>query len=167
MGIAHQNPYLLHYCALKELPIEVEKQVIKRAKITFGEVAIDLAVIGSSHFLHLPNYFCEILSCLPAHQSDNLFFQQQINTDFFYKNTFQSLDYQIHISFHYFEKSEFADFEKDLLHQPHLLCHSFEQESAITAIQLLENQRKSIKIQTWHTYPEKLVAVQTQTIISI
>lgn len=166
MGIAHQNPYLLHYCILKELPIEVEKQVIKREKITFGEITIDLAVIGSSHFLSLPNYFCEILSCLPSLQSDNLLFQQQINTDFFHKNTFQSLDYQINITFHHFRKNEFTDFEKDLLWQPHLLCHSFEQESAITAIQILENQEKKIRIQTWHTYPEKLVAVQTQTVIS-
>lgn len=166
MGINYQNPYELHYCLLKELPTEIEKQVLAKVQIPFGDINIDLAVIGSSHFLHFPDYFCEILTCLPPKNLTHLVFQQQVQANFFYQTFFQKFDYQVYISFHDVGKNAFMRFEKNLLDQSHVLCHSFEKESAITSIQLIENHQHLIKIQTWHTYPEKFVVVQTQTLIS-
>ena len=166
MGINYQNPYLLHYYLLEELPVEIEKQVLQKVQISFGEIDIEVAVIGSSHFLHLPNCFCEVLSCLPPEIPNDLLFQQQVQTNFFYQTFFQKFDYQVFISFHHLGKHEFMRFEKNLLNQTHLLCHSFEEQSAITSIQLIENHQHLIKIRTWHTYPESCVVVQTQTLIS-
>lgn len=164
----YQNPYLLHYCVLEDLPAEIEKQIIQKAEILLGEATLELAVIGSSHFLHLPNCFCELLTCAPPLLTKALFSQQQVKENFEFTHSFRKLKvyyYAFSLFFHHFKKNEFDVFEKNILNQPALLCQTFEKESAITSIQVLENQKNKIEIQTWHTYPETLIAVQTQSSI--
>jgi hypothetical protein len=153
---------------MKDLPIEIEKQIVQKAEIFVGETTFTLAVIGSSHFLYLPNCFCELLTCAPPKLTTEIFFEQQMEQNFELAYSFGSekfTNYTFSLFFHHFEKKEFDIFEKDLLTQSARLCQTFEKESAITFIQVVENEKNSIKIETWHTYPEALTAVQTKSSI--
>lgn len=170
--MTYQNPYLLHYFLLKEPPYESNYQIVKSTAIDFGDRILDLAIIGSSHFLHLRGSFCELLTCAPPSTESYIFHCKSLDEPFSVQHQFDDfsqtgLSYSFQQIFHKYSDEEFEAFESDLAKEEHLLYHAFEKESAITSIQLLEKQSHYLKLQTWHTYPESKVCVQTLTTLKI
>lgn len=165
--MTHQNPYSLHYFLLKELPKNIDYQIIKYKTIDFNSQKLNLAIIGSSHFLNLGGHFCELLTCVPPPELDYLVHCKSLEVPIATQYQFNDFLYSFSCSFHQYQVADFKTFERALGEEAHLLFHAFDKESAITSIQLLEEQSHFLRLQTWHTYPESQVAVQTLTTLEI
>ena len=141
----YQDPYSLHYFLSAQKNQEVEKQVIKKVVLDFNSNSFELAIIGSSHFLHLQGCFFELLTCAPPPFINYFIHTKPLDV------AFSSVNHQFE-GFHY---------------TFHLFFEKHEKESAITSIKLLEKQSYRLRLLTWHTYPESQVVIKTLTNLKI
>ncbi len=163
----YHNPNNLVYYLLPKLPSE-QIQILKQDAIdsVFGK--IEIGIIGSSHYIYLPNSFCELLTCQKLENIPALF-QTQIagKKNIFHKSMYGIIDYSFQLISENNKNEQFNTFEAQLSAAEHLLILSFNDKSAYTAIDFLINSDKDIVFSTIHTYPETLTIVKSKTHLTI
>ncbi len=162
----HSNPDNLAFYLFNKDVAGLDFEVIKKQNFmtVFGQA--ELAIIGSSHYFKLNNYFTEILTC-SANQAGNnqLVYTAKNRENFQFKTTFNELLYTVSVrSTEYACIEEFISFEQVLLKKQNILLYAFEQKSAITALHYL-NTNKQFLLQTWHTYPEHRKVVFSESLL--
>ena len=163
----YSNPKNLVYYLLKSDFSDLHAKIIKKQSFDTALGRVELAIIGASHYLKLENSFFEILSCLPEKTTENCMEQKK---DFEVMNVVKDLEivkyrfatYQKQFD----EQKQFELAEKEIYNQKNTLIHAFSEKSAITALLLKHNENK-MSLKTWHTYPEFLTVVYSETVVDL
>lgn len=162
----YHDPYNLEYYLLTDIP-DNEIQILNKfsEETAFGEIQI--AVVGSSHFFYLYKEFCELLTCRSLKRSNDFFCMKDIKEQFLtYKQIFDNFSYDFSLDLSVFSDKEFSKLENNLNQSKHTLIHAFNRQSALTVLDFKNISENKLKLETWHTYPESLVSVHTETLIT-
>jgi hypothetical protein len=161
--VLHSNPDNLAFYLFGNEVSGLDFEVIKKNNFQSAFGNIELAIIGSSHYFKLDNYFTEILTC-----SDKTIKNSAIVTS---KQNIETYDYHIAVSkllyrvsiqnIRYTDKNNFKKFELSLLSNEYF-THAFGKKSAVTALKY-ENNKNLFRLKTWHTYPEYTQVIYSQT----
>ncbi len=162
----YSNPDNLYYYLINGSDVPLNVNVIKQKTFTTDIGTIELAIIGSSHYIKLNNEFTELLSCSHESVQDNLLIEKQQNSTINFSHTFNKLNYTIKV--HTENKNTSSEFTKEeqlIYNQDNNLKHFFCNGTSLTALQLTTYKNKCV-IKTWHSYPEHLKIVYSTTEIS-
>ena len=151
----HNNPDNLAFYLFENKISGLDFEIIKLKKLQTVFGAVELAIIGSSHYFKLENIFTEILTCSEKQpQLQQLIYSEKKDKDFQFSTRFVDVNYSVSVrSIEYQDKKEFIRFEKELLSKQDIFAHAFEKQSAITALHY-KNTENMFLLQTWHTYPD-------------
>jgi len=161
----HSNPLFLNYYLIKGEPENYNFEVIKKISISSFAGNIEAAIIGSSHYLRLENIFFEVLSCTAGkYKTENILFVAQKLSGISFERNFENFEYIFMSEVQQYEtENSFYEFEQKLL-ETGKLVHSFKTNSAVTRLDF-ENNENSFVFKTWHTYPEYLQVIFSQTVL--
>lgn len=132
------------------------------AETSFGK--LEVAIIGSSHYLLIEDAMVEIISCHPANvKSASPIYHTLIREDFTYGYVFNGFTYHFSVKRNRYTTEAFVLLEQQLANEKFDLFHPFKDQSAITAIRLDRTKADFISVLTWHTYPETSTIIETIT----
>lgn len=147
---------------IKNLSVEILKSSIFETFLGKTEIA----VIGGSHYLKINNKFTELLSC----SNENVINPEcklQIGTNAF-NYSYNAAKYKYNINIKSFEIQSYMHFLESVYkinNQDNDLTHDFNNENAITALNILKNQNSEFQLETFHTYPETNDIIYSKTTI--
>jgi hypothetical protein len=142
-----------------------ELKVFKSCRIDTFAGVLEMAIIGSSHYLTLEGRICEIMSChSPSLNQGNVLCLNKVTNQFSYRKEFSGLTYSFDAGIKLYAPSAFVSEEQKLLKDDFNLFHSFKDQSAITAIRISKNTTDRFSVLTLHTYPECNGIVETCSI---
>ncbi len=164
----HNNPDNLAYYLFDNKINHLKFELIKKINLQTNFGNIELAIIGSSHYFLLENNFMEILTCSQdTNYQTGIIASHKNQSDFKFKNDFSNFTYSVSIQTRNFlKKTEFQKFENELLNKKGAFTHSFEKQSAITALQYKTFDAKFL-LQTWHTYPDYKKIILSESILNL
>ena len=164
--VLHSNPDNLSYYLFGNKDINLNFELIKKINLDTKFGAVELAIIGSSHYFQLDNVFTEILTCSDKKNVNNNLIHHQANQDNFnFSKNFKHFKYIISVrSTGFDEIKEFDEFEQTLLQRKDVFLHCFEKNSAITALHYKETDN-FFMLQTWHSYPEYRKVIFSETVL--
>ncbi len=160
----YSNPKNLIYYLFKPQFADIKAIIIKKYIVLSSFGAIEIAIIGASHYFKLENYFTELLSCLPEKASSKELFMQTNSFEAMINSSkLNDLNYKFSTKqTEYLSAVQFNEAELQISAQKNTLIHAFKGQSAITALQLAHNNTEII-LKTWHTYPDFLRIVYSET----
>ncbi len=159
----YSDPKNLIYYLLSSDFTDLHAKIIKKQKIATHLGTVEIAIIGASHYFKLENNFIEILSCLHENANDKCFEQRKSFETLHISKTIKNLNYTCAVRKDYFSnKLAFEVAENQIYQQENTLIHAFDGKSAITAL-VLNQQQDSLVLKTWHSYPESLVVVYSES----
>ncbi len=160
----HSDPQNLNFYLAKNNFNMLDFEVIKKKNLESNFGNIELAIIGSSHYFKLSNYFIEIMTCSQEEfDHKQLFVSEKGNNNFTRSLNFESFSYKFSVKTNFFADTKiFKGFENSLLEKKDTLVHQFYKNSDITALQFL-NLKKSFSFKSWHTYPQHNKIIYSET----
>ncbi len=163
----YSNPDNLYYYLVNDSEVQLNVDIIKQKTISTNFGSIELAIIGSSHYMKLDNTFTELLSCTHEDIKDNLLIVKRSNDVINFSHQFDNLTYVTNIITERKKtESEFIQAEQLLYNQDNDLKHFFCKNTALTSLKTAIYEGKCI-VETWHTYPEHLKIVYSSTEIAM
>jgi len=166
--VQYNNPASLNFYLTKQWQAKLNVDIIKKASLPTDLGTLEFAIIGGSHFVSLKDYFMEILSCTIENIAEDKLIFKQNGTSLKYEYNFENLNYQTVIEDLLFNRPDrFKSVEKEILNRKPQLFHCFDEQTAITAIKIDLPENGTVKITTWHTYPEFLTIVLSETKLKI
>lgn len=159
----HSNPDNLKFYLFGNKVSDLDFKIIKKTKIDTSFGIVEIAIIGSSHYLKLDNYFTEILTCSEKSiHNSNIFITKQKFDSFDLDKQINDIIYKISVqSINYTDKAKFTEFEMSLYNGNYFM-YAFDKKSAITALKY-EKSKENFRLKTWHTYPEYNKVIYSNT----
>ncbi len=163
----YTNPDNLYYYLINDSEAQLNVDIIKQKIISTNFGNIELAIIGSSHYMKLDNTFTELLSCTHEDIKDNLLIVKKNDDAINFSYQFDNLTYLTKIITERKKtESEFIQAEQLLYNQNNDLKHFFCKNTALTSLKTSVYKNRCV-VQTWHTYPEHFKIVYSSTEISM
>lgn len=160
----HSDPDKLVFYLTENNFMPLNFEIIKKMQIKSAFGKIELAIIGSSHYLKLDNYFTEVMTCAPEQVDEKLLLFSKQDGNFEYTHDFKTFKYQFSVKTNsYSSQKQFNEFERSLLNRKELFSHKFYEDTAITALDHKSTAR-NFTLATWHSYPQhnKIICSETR-----
>jgi len=160
-----QNSADLKYYLIQGAPPRF-LSIYMQKTIQFCDKNIELAIIGSSHFIYLENQFSEILSChdFEVDEKNKIQIVKKADEKPVFFET-KNLRYSFTMIIKMLNPIEFLNFEEFILHSNFTLKMAFLGTSAWTVVDAEEILPNKLRILTIHTYPENDSVVFTTSLI--
>ncbi len=163
----YSNPNNLNFYLTNGSETDTEMNVLKNTYISTPLGQLELAIIGSSHYLRLENYFWELLTCSDERIAPENLLISRRETDFKYTHHFDRFVYKIAVwGEKVLSEKEFLGKEQSIYSQANSITHFFAPNTSLTALSI-NRLGNEYKIHTWHTYPEKLTIIYSLTSLSL
>lgn len=160
----YTNPNNLNYYLIGNSVENLNVQIIKQKFIATSIGNIEIAIIGSSHYIRLDNVFTELLTCTNEQIKKDELIITNSGSYMRHVHKFGKLNYQTSIhSVKKASKSDFITEEQAIYSQENDLKHYFYNNTALTALKLQSKGDSKYTIDTWHSYPEYLSIVYSTT----
>lgn len=154
MSIIHTNPAHLNYYFSGAIPSTLKLEVLNRLEFQTGFGQVELAIIGSSHYVKYNNTYLELLTCTNEQFEPDALIKQLQKNNFDYNYQTTTLNYQIQVrEMAYSNHAQFRLAEADVLQKKPIMHRYFSNDEAITAIDYKLTET-AIIVETWHGYPD-------------
>lgn len=167
MNPVYADPDNLNYYFTSAIPLELNVAVLQKKEIQTDFSTVEIAIIGSSHYVNYNNTYLELLTCTDEVFLPEILLTHIRKTTFSYQFQNRQIKYSIESTkVAYSSPGLFKIGEREIINTNPVMIRFFEHNQALTAINY-QQKDQAIVIDTWHGYPDYRAIIHTRSSFEI